>query len=224
MRFEMLLRLNVARRARRVAIVITDLAGGDSRLIIDGEHYAADPLAGPIARRFASGVSGVEPGSGELLVVHAPAIRLIVVGAVHITQALVPMAKLAGLEITVVDPRAGFASPERFPDAALVAEWPQDALPRLTIDRFTALAALSHVPEIDDAALQIALRAGCFYVGALGSRTSHARRLGRLAAAGFGEADLARIRAPIGLAIGAHAPAEIAVAILAEIIAERRRS
>ena len=224
MKFDLLLRLNAARRERRAAIVITDLAGGDSRLIVEGEDYAADPLAGPIARRFASGVSGIEPGTGELLVVHAPAIRLIVIGAVHITQALVPMAKLAGLEITVVDPRAGFASPERFPDARLIPEWPQDALPRLTIDRFTALAALSHVPDIDDEALQLALRAGCFYVGSLGSRTSHARRLDRLAAAGFNEADLARIHAPIGLAIGAHSPAEIAVAILAEIIAELRRS
>jgi xanthine dehydrogenase accessory factor len=141
---------------------------------------------------------------------------------VHISQALAPMAAASGFDVTIIDPRTAFASPERFPDVRIIAEWPADVLPRIALDPFTAVAALTHDPKIDDDALVAALAAGCFYVGALGSRRTHGRRLERLRARGVDEGQLARIRAPIGLAIGAQSPAEIAVAILAEAIAALR--
>jgi xanthine dehydrogenase accessory factor len=156
------------------------------------------------------------------LTVHLPPPRLVVIGAVHISQALAPMAKLTGFDLTIVDPRTAFATPERFAGVPLLAEWPDDALPGLDLDPFTGLVALTHDPKIDDGAIVAGLRAGCFYVGALGSRKTHGRRLERLREAGVDEASLARIRAPIGIAIGAQSPAEIAVAILAEVIAALR--
>jgi xanthine dehydrogenase accessory factor len=147
---------------------------------------------------------------------------------VHISQALAPMARGLDLDVTVIDPRTAFATPERFPDVPVLAEWPDEALPRIGLDRYTALVALTHDPKIDDPALTAALRAECFYIGALGSRKTHGRRVERLVQAGFTEADIARIHAPIGLDIGAVSPAEIAVSILAEIVAtlraDRRRS
>jgi xanthine dehydrogenase accessory factor len=147
---------------------------------------------------------------------------LIVVGAVHISQSLAPMAKVAGFDMTIIDPRTAFATADRFPDVTVLPEWPVDALRRLGLDAFTALAVLSHDPKIDDGALAAALRAGCFYIGALGSRKTNARRLDRLRAQGFDDLALAKIHAPIGLAIGAQSPAEIAVSILAEIIGKLR--
>jgi xanthine dehydrogenase accessory factor len=156
------------------------------------------------------------------LTVHLPPPRLVVIGAVHISQALAPMAMLAGFDLTIVDPRTAFATPERFAGVPLLAEWPDDALPRLNLDPFTGIVALTHDPKIDDGAIVAGLAAGCFYVGALGSRKTHGRRLERLREAGVDEASLARIRAPIGIAIGAQSPAEIAVAILAEVIAALR--
>ncbi len=132
------------------------------------------------------------------------------------------MAKLAGFDMTIIDPRTAFATPDRFPDVALVAEWPDDALPKLGLDAFTAVAALTHDPKIDDSALAAALRAECFYVGALGSRKTQGKRIDRLRVLGLDERQVARIRGPIGLAIGAQSPAEIAVSILAEIIATLR--
>jgi xanthine dehydrogenase accessory factor len=128
------------------------------------------------------------------------------------------MAKVAGFDMTVIDPRTAFATPERFPGVVLLAEWPDVAVPKVGLDAFTALAALTHDPKIDDGALAAALAAGCFYVGALGSRKTHAKRLDRLRERGVDERALARLRAPIGLPIGAQSPAEIAVAILAEVI------
>jgi xanthine dehydrogenase accessory factor len=155
-------------------------------------------------------------------------VRLVVIGAVHISQALAPMAKDLDLDVTIIDPRTAFATPERFPDAPVLAEWPDAVLPEIGIDQYTAVVALTHDPKIDDPALTAALRSKCFYIGALGSRKTHERRVQRLTASGFTEADLARIHAPIGLDIGAVSPAEIAISILAEIVAslrkERRRS
>ncbi len=133
------------------------------------------------------------------------------------------MARLAELDVTIIDPRTAFATPERFPDVTVLAEWPDDVLPGLKLDPYTAVALLTHDPKIDDQALVAALRADCFYIGALGSRKTHARRLERMTAQGFGASDVARIHAPIGLDIGAVSPAEIAVSILGEIIAGRRR-
>jgi xanthine dehydrogenase accessory factor len=146
-----------------------------------------------------------------------PAPQLVITGAVHISQALAPIGKLLGYDVTIVDPRTAFASPERFPDVKVIAEWPDEALPQLNVDRYTAFVALTHDPKIDDPALRHALSRDCFYIGALGSRKTHARRVERLKAQGLSEAAITRIHAPIGLDIGAVSPAEIAVAIMAQI-------
>ncbi|TKB46222.1 MAG: XdhC family protein, partial [Mesorhizobium sp.] len=136
----------------------------------------------------------------------------------HISQALAPMARIAGYPVEIIDPRTAFATSDRFPDIALHAEWPEDVLKRQPLDSYTALAALTHDPKIDDFALKAALDAGCFYVGALGSRKTHAKRVERLLASGATADQIARIHAPIGLDIGAASPAEIAVAVLAQAI------
>lgn len=209
--------LNRARAARETVAVVTPLDGGPGRLV-RRETLESDPLGEAIAARIASGKSGrVDSNGGEVFVrVHRPSPRLTVVGAVHVSQALVPMAETAGFEVTIVDPRTAFATEERFAGMNLVAEWPEPEVLRL--DRETAVATLTHDPKIDDPAIVAALEAGCFYVGALGSRKTHARRVERLRAAGLSDDLVGRIHAPIGLPIGAAAPAEIAVAVLAEII------
>jgi xanthine dehydrogenase accessory factor len=159
------------------------------------------------------------PQGRVFLTVHVPATRLVITGAVHISQALAPIAALLGYDVTIVDPRTAFASIERFPDVKVIAEWPDTALPPLGIDRYTAFVALTHDPKIDDPALMHALARDCFYIGALGSKKTHARRVERLKAQGVSDAAIARIHAPIGLAISAESPAEIAVAIMAQITA-----
>jgi len=219
MRAASLAALNAARRARRAAILLTDLGDGGDRVINEGERMEG-PLGEALARAFRSGQSGpVEIDGRRLFVnVHLPPPRLVVIGAVHISQALAPMARIAGYDMTVIDPRTAFATAERFGGVELVADWPETVLAGRPLDAYTALAAVTHDPKIDDFPLTAALAAGCFYVGALGSRKTHARRLERLDAAGVAAADLARIRAPIGLPIGAASPAEIAVAVLAEVI------
>ena len=225
MKLETLKRLNAARAAREAAVLITDTTTGAERLILEKDGYDSDPLRDEIVARLRSGASGsVTTAAGEsvFMTVSVPPPRIVVIGAVHIGQALAPMARLAGFDMTIIDPRTAFATPERFPDVPLVAEWPDVAIPRVGLDRFTALAALTHDPKIDDGGLIAALAAGCFYVGALGSRKTHGRRLDRLREAGVGEAALAAIHAPIGLPIGAQSPAEIAIAILAEIIGALR--
>src|SRR5487761_921833 len=172
-----------------------------------------------LADHLRTGKSGMEEtAEGRVfLTVHVPAQQLVITGAVHISQALAPMGKLLGYDVTIVDPRTAFASPERFPDVKVIAEWPDKALPPLNVDRYTAFVALTHDPKIDDPALLHALARDCFYVGALGSRKTHGRRVERLKAAGLSEAAIARIHAPIGLSLGAVSPAEIAVSIIAEI-------
>lgn len=225
MRLETLSLLNAERAARRAAVLVTEVESGAQRLVVEAE-VAADPLADLLADRLRSGRSGlVEVDSRQVfLTVQVPPTRLVVIGAVHISQALAPMARLVDLDVTIIDPRTAFATPERFPDVPLIAEWPEEAMAKLpALDRYTALAALTHDPKIDDAPLAAALRAGCFYVGALGSRRTHAKRAERLAALGLDEAALARVRAPIGLDIGAVSPAEIAVSVLAEVIAALRK-
>ncbi len=163
-------------------------------------------------------------GATWFLHVHTPAPRLVLVGAVHIAQALVGLAAGLGLTVTVVDPRAPFNSPERFAGAARELRWPDAALAALAPDAQTAVVALAHDPKLDDPALDAALRSEAFYIGALGSRTSHAARLERLARLGHGAAALARVRGPVGLALGAVSAPEIALSILAEIVAVRRGS
>jgi xanthine dehydrogenase accessory factor len=151
----------------------------------------------------------------------SPPYQLIIVGAVHIAQALIPMAQAIGFAVTLVDPRPAFASPERFPDVDTRAEWPQDVFPTLELDSRTAVVTLSHDPKIDEPALVAALNADTFYIGALGSRRNHAGRLERLGEIGFDNATLERIKGPVGLDLGGRAPAEIAVAIVAQIIQAR---
>jgi xanthine dehydrogenase accessory factor len=156
--------------------------------------------------------------------VHAPAHRLLIVGAVHIAQSLAPLAAAIGLAVTVIDPRRGFASCDRFPGTTLNHAWPDEALSTLKPDSRTAVVTLTHDPKLDDPALDLALRGDAFFIGALGSRKTHAARLERLAAAGHDQDRLARIRGPAGLAIGALTAPEIALSILAEIVAVRRGS
>ena len=223
MKFEILKELNAERAARRPVILITDTESGEQRLV-KAKDFAADPLRAELATQLRTGKSGtVEAGGRKLFLnVYAPTARLVVIGAVHISQALAPIARALGYDVTVVDPRTAFASPERFPDVPLVAEWPDVALPPLNIDHYTAFVALTHDPKIDDPALLHAFERDCFYIGALGSRKTHVKRGERLRAQGASDADIARIHAPIGLAIGAVSPSEIAVSIMAEITASLR--
>jgi xanthine dehydrogenase accessory factor len=223
MRLDILKALNAERAARRAAIVITDVATGAQRFFTAAD-VGGDPLRDILQSRLRSGKSGMEetPQGRVFLTVHVPPPRLVVTGAVHISQALAPVARLLGYDVTIVDPRTAFASPERFPDVKLIPQWPDEALPPLGVDRYTAFAALTHDPKIDDPALLHALSRDCFYIGALGSKKTHARRLERLKVQGVTEAALSRIHAPIGLAIGAVSPGEIAVAIMAQITASLR--
>jgi xanthine dehydrogenase accessory factor len=216
--------LNAERAARRAAILVTDTADGASQLVREGDEISGE-LGEAVQRAFRSGKSGLTEVDGlELFLnVHVPPPRLVVIGAVHISQALAPMARIAGFDMAVIDPRTAFATEERFADVALHAEWPEDVLKNNPLDAYTALAALTHDPKIDDYPLAAALKAGCFYVGALGSRKTHAKRLERLKEGGLSDADLERIHAPIGLDIAAASPAEIAVATLAQIIEALRK-
>ena len=224
MRLDALKALNAARRERRAGAIVTPLAGGEPRFVA-AEAFEADPLAEELATALRMGKSGAVTVAGEayFLNIHAPSGRLVLIGAVHISQALAPMARMVGLDVTVIDPRTAFATPERFPETPVVAEWPDVALATAPLDAFTAICLLTHDPKIDDPALTAALEGECFYIGALGSRKTHARRIERMRAKGFGDAALARIHAPIGLDIGAVSPAEIAVSIIGEIVATMRR-
>lgn len=221
----LLKKLNAARRDRQAVVLVTDLDDGRDRLVTRADTVAGG-LGAAIGKAFASGKSGVAEAEGRrfFLNVHVPSPRMVIIGAVHISQALAPMAKTAGFDVLVIDPRTAFASDERFTGTELVADWPEDALRHRPIDAFTALVAVTHDPKIDDWPLISALEAGAFYVGALGSRKTHARRIERLRAEGVSDAEMSRIAAPIGLAIGAQSPAEIAVAILAQIIAALRQA
>jgi xanthine dehydrogenase accessory factor len=228
MHLGLLSHLNAERAARRAAILVTDLASGEQRLVGESD-VAGDPLSGDLQACLQQGKSRLLERDGRqfFLTVQVPPVRAVIIGAVHISQALAPMMKGVDLDVTIIDPRTAFATPERFPDVPVLADWPDAVLPDLKLDRYTAVLALTHDPKIDDPALAAALRSQCFYIGALGSRKTHERRRQRLIALGFTEADLARIHAPIGLDIGAVSPAEIAVSILAEVVAtlrsERRR-
>jgi xanthine dehydrogenase accessory factor len=215
--------LNAERAARRPVIVVTDTDSGEQRLV-RAKDFAADPLRTELTKQLRTGKSGMVEVSGTKLFlnVYAPTARLVIIGAVHISQALAPLARSLDYDVTVVDPRTAFASPERFPDVPLVAEWPDVALPPLNIDHYTAFVALTHDPKIDDPALLHAFQRDCFYIGALGSRKTHAKRGERLRAQGARDSDIGRIHAPIGLAIGAVSPSEIAVSIMAEITAQLR--
>jgi xanthine dehydrogenase accessory factor len=223
MKLDILKSLNTERAARRAAVIVTDVESGAQRFVRKAD-VAADPLRDKIEAQIRGGKSGmVETPEGRFfLTVHVPPPRLVITGAVHISQALAPVAKLLGYDVVIVDPRTAFATQERFPDVRVIAEWPDAALPPLNVDSYTAFVALTHDPKIDDPALMHALARECFYIGALGSKKTHARRIERLKGQGVSEAALARIHAPIGLNIGAVSPSEIAVSIIAEITARLR--
>ncbi len=224
MRLDVLKAMNSARGERRPGAIVTRLSDGEQRFV-GAESLGADPLAVELETALRMGKSAAVTHEGEeyFLTVQAPAPRLTLVGAVHISQALAPIARIAGLDVTIIDPRTAFATPDRFPDTPIVAKWPDEALAEAPLDRFTAICLLTHDPKIDDPALMIALKADCFYIGALGSRKTHAKRIERMRARGFDEAALARVHAPIGLDIGAVSPAEIAVSIMGEIVASLRK-
>jgi xanthine dehydrogenase accessory factor len=225
MKLALLSALNAERGKRSAAVLVTDLDSGAQRLV-KSEKLEKDPLAAELQGQLRLGKSGTVEAEGRryFLTVQAPPVRIMVTGAVHISQALAPMAQLLDFEVAIVDPRTAFASPERFPDVALHAVWPDVYLGQNPLDRYTALVALTHDPKIDDVALIAALKADCFYIGALGSRRTHAKRVERLKQAGFGDAEIARIAAPIGLDIGAATPAEIALATLGQLITALRKT
>lgn len=215
--------LNAERAARRATVLVTDVASGAQRLV-KAADIPADPLAEVLDKQLRMAKSAMVEADGKqiFLTVQAPHPRVIVTGAVHISQAMAPMAKLLDLDLAIIDPRTAFATPERFPEVTLLTQWPDEAMATLGLDAYTAFVALTHDPKIDDPGLEAALRSECFYIGALGSRKTHGRRVERLAAAGFDEAATGRIHAPIGLDIGAVSPAEIALAILGEIVSTLR--
>ncbi len=197
----------VAARKERIALAYeVDLDSGARRLVRDG-----------YAERLRMDRSGVEEDGKTFVAVHNPPLRLIVVGAVHIAQALVPMARIAGYDPVIIDPREAFAAAARFPGETLMDDWPDEAVEKLGLDARTALVLLTHDPKLDDPALEAALGADCFYIGALGSTRTHAKRVDRMVAAGFTAEQIERIHGPIGLDIGAAGPSEIAVSILAEM-------
>jgi xanthine dehydrogenase accessory factor len=212
-----------ASRSGRPAVLATNLKSGLQTFIEATETTGdltldADALAAIRTAVVEDRSTTIDTAEGRVFVeVFNPRLRCVVVGAVHIAQPLARMAALTGYLVTVVDPRTAFASDERFPDVTLTTDWPDEALERLKPNRRTAIVTLTHDPKLDDPALSVALRSDAFYIGALGSKKTHAARLKRLAAQGFGEADLARIHGPVGLDIGAISPAEIAVAIMAQI-------
>lgn len=226
MRLDLVAGLNEERRARRAAVVETriDGAGGEPRLVTQAS-LAGDPRRQEIEAALLAGKARtVETADGAFFLnVHLPAPRLVVIGAVHVSQALAPMAQLVGYDVEIIDPRTAFASPERFAGVSLNAEWPEPVLERRPLDPYCALVAVTHDPKIDDGPIQAALDAGCFYVGALGSRKTHAKRVERLLGAGVGHEALDRIDAPIGLDIGAATPAEIAVSVLGAVISAFRK-
>ena len=207
--------LVAARAARRAVALEVRPDGWTRRLLAPGEDAAAD-------LRFRSDRAGMEE-DGRFLAIHNPPLRLIVVGAVHIAQPLLTMARLCGYDPTLIDPREAFGSSARFPGETILPDWPDEAMAALAPDARTAVVTLTHDPKLDDPAIRVALASPCFYLGCLGSKKTHAKRLDRLAAAGFQPDQIARIHAPVGLDIGAKTPAEIAVSILAQITAVLRQ-
>ena len=221
---ETLLKRIADARARRQAVVVVKRLKDGTRELVTEDDTLEGPLAGEIAAAFRSGASRIAAGPDGDVFLHAivPSPRIVIVGATHIGQVLVELAALANLEVRVVDPRTAFATKERFPNVDLITEWPGEALQSIGLDQHTAVVTLAHEAHIDDEALKPALKAGCFYVGALGSRRNHERRGERLLADGVSEEEFKRIHGPIGLDISAQSPPEIAISIIAEIIAALR--
>jgi xanthine dehydrogenase accessory factor len=226
MRRDVLSQLTADLAAHRAAVLATDLATGDARLVHPFDAGdAADPALRDLARAAALADTSRQvevQGRKTFLRVYNPPVRVVIVGAVHVAQSLAPMVRLAGYEAIVVDPRRAFSTEERFRGIPLVAEWPDQALAKLGLDRRTAVVTMTHDPKIDDPALVAALRSEVFYIGALGSKKTQAARRERLRGAGFTDAALARIHGPVGLRIGAVSMGEIAVSILGELVGALR--
>jgi xanthine dehydrogenase accessory factor len=217
MKRAILLALNQAIRGGRATVRAVDIASGGEQVIDPtADSSALGSAAAKAARADQSGAVELD-GRIWFLTVYNPPLDLAVVGAVHIAQPLCTMAQLAGYQVRVIDPRAAFATAERFPNVAISHDWPDEALAKVPLGARSALVALTHDPKMDDPALTTALKSDCFYIGALGSKKNHAARRERLKQHGFSNAELDRVHGPIGLAIGARSPAEIAIAILAEM-------
>jgi xanthine dehydrogenase accessory factor len=225
-----LLKQVLADRAAKVPVaVVTDLGDGRQAIVHDdgapvGDVTLNGEQLAEVRKALRADESGMLASAGGKLFaqVHNPPPRLLLVGAVHISQALAPMAAMTGYGVSVIDPRRAFATDERFPGIDMRGDWPDEAMAELKPDRRTAVVTLTHDPKLDDPALQAALRSPAFYIGALGSRKTHAARLERLAAAGFTPEQTARVHGPVGLSIGALSPAEIAISVMAQITAVRR--
>jgi len=223
MRRETLEELNRARQAGKPVVLITDLQTGVGQIYYPGRDRDNPPVPDSLRETLALSVRSdrsqmVETPDGTLFIqVFNPPLRMIIVGAVHVAQALVPMARSCGYEVTVVDPREAFAAAERFPGVSLVRQWPDQALASLAPDERTAIVTLTHDPKLEDPALEAALHSPAFYIGSLGSRRTQSGRFRRLAEKGYTEREQARICGPIGLDIGARTPAEIAVSIMSEV-------
>jgi xanthine dehydrogenase accessory factor len=219
----LLARLAAAQAAKRPVALLTRLSDGAQALWPeDAAPSAALADAAQAALRNDAAATLAEAGATWFIHPHNPPLRLIIVGAVHIAQALVPMALTAGYAVTVVDPRRAWATADRFPGIALIHDWTDDAMAALAPDARTAVVTLTHDPKLDDPALDVALRSPAFYIGALGSRRTHAKRVARLREAGHGDGAIGRIRAPVGLDIAAVTAPEIALSIMAEVVAARR--
>lgn len=219
--------LNAARRAKRGVVLATHLTTGAEELLHAPDFastvFGPEVAAAAKTAAHADKSGPIAAGDGQVFLnVFNPPLRMIVVGAVHIAQALARMAAIADYDVAIVDPRRSFATEERFPGVALRHDWPDEAMAELKPDRRTAVVTLTHDPKIDDPALAAALRSEAFYIGALGSKKTHAARLGRLKALGFDEATLARVHGPVGLALGAKSPAEIAISIVGQVTARLR--
>lgn len=216
-------KLQDARRAKSKTALVTRIEDGTQCLVIngktDGQLELTDTQKSEVLSRIESDKSGLFADGALFAHIHNPPLRMIIVGAVHISQALAPMAKLSGYEVTVIDPRSTFATEERFPGITLNDDWPDEAMEALAPDVKTAVVTLTHDPKLDDPALEVALKSDAFYITSLGSTRTHGKRVARLKDAGFTDAEIARINAPAGMDIGAVSPAEIAISIMAELTA-----
>lgn len=213
-----------AKNSRTPIVILKSLNSDDEQIVtIDGMSRLPD-LEMELEQAFVSDKSRIiQTSLGEMFIqTFSPPPRLFIIGAVHVTQHMLPIARSVGYEPVIIDPRTAFATEERFGDANLIAKWPQDVLNETLLDSRSALVALTHDPKIDDPAIELALNNPCFYIGALGSRRTHGSRVQRLTSRGFDDSQISRIKAPIGLNIGAQGPAEIAISIMAEITANLR--
>ena len=231
MKRELLGALVAARQSKQPAVLVRGLTTGKQCVVTRQESLGdtddIDPAVADAARAAldADGARTIEAGGERYLIqTLAAAARMLIVGAVHIAQSLIPMAMHVGYEIFLIDPRTAFANAERFPNIHIDNRWPHEAMSDLELDARTAIVALSHDPKIDEPALQAAMDSNVFYIGALGSKRNHAKRLERLAALGYSKEQLSRIHGPIGLPLGGRSPVEIAVAILAQVVQSRNQS